>query len=99
MNRASDETRDSDVQSYQFRLQGHLGTQWSGWFDGLTITLQDSGEMLLTGPVADQAALYGVLRKVRDLGLPLLSVNRIEPNQTDGPDSKSQTSERGATEN
>lgn len=65
---------------YQIRLQGHLGhkrhvaRQWAEWFEGLTITLEDNGDTLLTGPVVDQAALYGVLRKVRDLGLPLLSV-------------------------
>lgn len=59
---------------YQIRLQGHLGPQWEGWFDGLHITLDDDGHTVLTGPVADQAALYGLLRKVRDLGLPLVSV-------------------------
>ena len=64
---------------YQIRIEGHLGCQWTDWFDGLTITLQDNGETLLTGPVVDQAALYGLLKKVRDLGMPLLSVNRVEP--------------------
>lgn len=59
---------------YQIRLKGHLGGQWSDWFEGLTITLEESGETLLTGPVVDQAALHGLLKKVRDLGLPLLSV-------------------------
>lgn len=63
---------------YQIRLKGHLGTQWSDWFGGLTITLEDNGETLLAGPVLDQAALYGLLRKVRDLGIPLVSVNRVE---------------------
>ena len=63
---------------YQIRLQGHLGDQWADWFGGLTITLEEDGHTLLTGPVADQAALFGLLRKVRDLGLPLLSVNRVE---------------------
>ena len=63
---------------YQIRIQGHLGQQWANWFDGLTIT-QDNGDTLLTGPVIDQAALFGLLKKVRDLGTPLLSVNRIEP--------------------
>lgn len=65
---------------YQLRLKGHLGSQWTDWFEGLTITLQDNGDTLLTGIVADQAALYSLLRKVRDLGLPLLSVNYVEPN-------------------
>jgi hypothetical protein len=63
---------------YQIRLKGHLGAQWAAWFEGLTITLADNGDTLLTGPVADQAALYGLLRKVRDLGLPLLVVNCVE---------------------
>ena len=64
---------------YQIRLKGHLGGQWTDWFGGLTITLEDNGDTRLTGPVIDQAALYGLLRKVRDLSLPLLSVNRVEP--------------------
>jgi hypothetical protein len=59
---------------YQIRIKGHLGREWTDWFEGLTITLEDNGETLLTGPVVDQAALHGVLRKVRDLGIPLLSV-------------------------
>ncbi len=71
---------------YQIRLRGHLGQQWTAWFEGLTITPAENGETLLTGPVADQAALHGLLRKVRDLGLPLLSVNCVEPGQGDGAD-------------
>jgi hypothetical protein len=63
---------------YQIRIKGHLGRQWTNWFSGLTITL-DNGDTLLTGPVVDQAALHGVLKKVRDLGMPLLSVNRMKP--------------------
>jgi len=68
---------------YQIRIKGHLGHQWTDWFEGLTITLEEDGETLLTGPVVDQAALHGLLRKVRDLGMPLLSVNRVEPGQAD----------------
>jgi hypothetical protein len=64
---------------YQIRIKGHLGTEWSGWFDGLTITLEDDGDTLLTGQVVDQAALHGLLKKVRDLGMPLVSVIRIDP--------------------
>jgi hypothetical protein len=64
---------------YQIRVQGQLGSQWTGYFEGLAITAGECGDTLITGPVADQAALYGLLKKVRDLGLPLLSVNRIEP--------------------
>jgi hypothetical protein len=68
-------TNSDAPQFYQIRLEGHLGRQWADWFDGLTITLGDNGDTLLTGPVADQAALHGVLKKVRDLGLTLISVN------------------------
>jgi len=67
---------------YQIRLAGHLGTQWADWFGGLTITLAEDGETLLTGPVMDQAALHGLLRKVRDLGMPLISVNRVKISET-----------------
>ena len=63
---------------YQIRLKGHLGRQWTDWFGGLTITLEDDGDTLLTGPVIDQAALHGLLRKVRDLGMPLVSVSPLE---------------------
>lgn len=62
---------------YQIRLKGHLSGQWKEWFEGLTLTLEENGETLLTGPVVDQAALYGLLRKVRDLGLPLISVTQV----------------------
>jgi hypothetical protein len=64
---------------YQIRIKGHLGPQWADWFGGLSITLEDDGETLLTGPVVDQAALYGLLRKVRDLGMPLISAVRVKP--------------------
>ena len=64
---------------YQIRIKGHLGSQWTDWFEGLTITPEDNGDTLLTGPVIDQAALHGLLRKVRDLGMPLLSVNCVKP--------------------
>lgn len=64
---------------YQIRLKGHLGRQWTDWFGGLTITPQANGDTLLTGPVADQAALHGLLRKVRDLGLPLVEVIQVKP--------------------
>ena len=73
---------------YHIRIKGHLGRQWTAWFGRLTITLDDNGETLLTGPVADQAALHGLLRKVRDVGLPLTAVTRAQTDQIDGPDSK-----------
>jgi hypothetical protein len=63
---------------YEIRVRGCLDPQWSSWFDGLAVTQDEQGDTLLTGPVADQAALHGLLKKVRDLGLPLLSVNRCE---------------------
>lgn len=71
---------------YQIRLKGHLGREWSDWFGGLTVTLEANGETLLVGAVIDQAALHGVLRKVRDLGMPLLSVIRVQPDPADVSD-------------
>lgn len=62
---------------YQIRIKGHLDSQWTDWFDGLPITLGEDGDTLLTGPVIDQAALYGLLKKVRDPGLPLFTVNQV----------------------
>ena len=74
---------------YQIRIKGHLGVEWADWFGGLVITLEDNGDTLLTGPVVDQAALHGLLKKVRDLGLPLVSVSPVEPGQADQSDVKS----------
>jgi len=68
---------------YEIRLKGHLAERWAYWFEGLTITLEDNGDTLLTGPVIDQAALHGLIKKVRDLGLPLISVNSVESEQAD----------------
>ena len=65
-------------QRYEIRLKGHLDDRWSDWFEGLTITLEENGDTLLTGPVVDQAALHGLLKKVRDLGMPLVSVSPVE---------------------
>jgi len=73
---------------YQIGIEGHLGREWADWFEGLAITALDNGDTLLTGPVIDQAALHGLLKKVRDLGMPLLSVNRVKPGQADASDVK-----------
>ncbi|WP_407690843.1 hypothetical protein [Rubrobacter tropicus] len=64
---------------YQIRLKGHLGPKWADWFGDVTITLEDDGETLLTCPVVDQAALHGLLRKIRDLGMPLIFAIRVKP--------------------
>jgi hypothetical protein len=73
---------------YQIRIGGHLTSQWADWFEGLSITLEEDGNTLLTGTVIDQAALHGLLKKVRDLGTPLLSVNYAAANKQDTPEVK-----------
>jgi hypothetical protein len=65
--------------SYEIRIKGHLDNHWAEWFDGMTITLEENGDTLLSGPVVDQAALYGLLKRVRDLGMPLLAVIPVQP--------------------
>ena len=85
-NEHSPERDAGEPMVYQIRLKGHLGGQWTDWFEGLTLTLEDNSETLLTGPVVDQAALFGLLRKVRDLGMPLIAVNRLKPGQADETD-------------
>ena len=74
---------------YQIRIKGHLGHQWTTWFEGLTITLEEDGNTLLTGPGIDQAALHGLLKRVRDLGMSLVSVSTVQPDGSDVPDIKS----------
>ncbi len=80
MSNALDENAGSPV-IYQIRIAGHLNPQWTGWFGNMSITLLAEGDTLLTGPVLDQPALYGLLKKVRNLGMTLLSVNRVEETQ------------------
>jgi hypothetical protein len=84
-NKLNPKTDPSEPMIYQIRLKGHLARQWTDWFGGLAITLEENGDTLLTGPVVDQAALYGLLRKVRDLGMPLLSVICVEPGPSTTP--------------
>jgi hypothetical protein len=85
-NLNSDNNDPGQPQVYQIRIKGHLGHQWTDWFEGLSIQLTDNGETLLTGPLIDQAALHGVLKKVRDLALPLVSVSSVKLSQEDGTD-------------
>jgi hypothetical protein len=73
---------------YEICIKGHLDNRWADWFEGLTITLEEDGNTLLTGLVIDQAALHGLLKKVRDLGMPLVSVSPLEPGQADQSDVK-----------
>ena len=82
-NNSKQKTDSSQPTIYQIRIEGHLDDQWTDWFSGLTIALEENGDTLLSGPIADQAALFGLLKKVRDLGMPLISVNRIEPCKSD----------------
>ncbi len=82
-NEISSEIDPGQPMIYQIRIKGHLGHEWTDWFEGLTITALDNGETLLTGPVVDQAALHGLLRKVRDVGMPLISVIHVPPGQAE----------------
>ena len=85
-NKLNPKTNPSQPPIYQIKVKGHLGQQWADWFEGLTITREEDGNTLLTGPVIDQSALYGLLRKVRDLGMTLLSVNGVDLDQVETPD-------------
>ena len=70
---------------YEIRVKGHLDARWAAWFDGLAIAYGSDGTTVIHGPVADQAALHGLLQKIRDLGLPLISVNHVAPGQPPAP--------------
>ena len=74
-----------DLERYEIRLKGHLAPRWTAWFDELSLTNENDGTTIIHGFVADQAALHGLLQRVRDIGLPLVSVTRVEPDQPDVP--------------
>jgi hypothetical protein len=80
-NKTYSQTDPSQPTRYQIRIKGQLDSQWTDWFEGLIITLEDNGDTLITGQVIDQAALHGLLKKVRDLGMPLISVSTAESGQ------------------
>jgi hypothetical protein len=80
-----DRKHSLESQVYQIRIRGHLDRNWSEWFEGLSVTHEEDGTTVLTGPVADQPALHGLLLKIRDLGLPLVSVNSVVPDEGAAP--------------
>lgn len=80
------DTQSEKAKIYQIRIEGQLGQQWTDWFEGLCVTQEQDGTTLLTGPVVDQSDLHGLLKKVRDLGIPLISVNRMETAGPSNPD-------------
>jgi hypothetical protein len=90
-NELESKTNQGQAMIYQIRLRGHLGAEWTDWFEGLTVTLEEDGDTLLTGPVVDQAALHGLLKRVRDLGMSLVSVNQVQCNETHSYSSKKET--------
>ncbi len=85
-NELNPRTEPSQPTVYQIRIQGHLSDQWAGWFEGFAITRDDNGDTLLSGPVVDQAALHSLLKKVRDLGIPLISVSPVDASRLDASD-------------
>ena len=93
-NELNSESVKAQPMIYEIKINGHLGREWTDWFEGLTITALDNGETLLTGPVVDQAALHGLLRKVRDGGMSLVSVMRVKLDPADASDVKQEINER-----
>src|SRR5260221_264025 len=78
-----------ETEHYEIRLKGHLDNRWGDWFESMRLTHESDGTTILYGQVVDQAELHGLIRKVRDLGIPLISVSRVEPEQSTVPDVKS----------
>lgn len=76
-------TEHPDIPQYEVRVKGHLGARWTAWFDGLRLTSEDDGITVISGPMVDQAALHGLLQKLRDVGLPLVSVTQIQLDATE----------------
>jgi hypothetical protein len=74
-----------ETQQYEIRVKGHLGRHWAAWFDGLAVVDDDDGTTVIHGPVVDQAALYGVLQKLRDVGIPLVSLRQLPPDAPTAP--------------
>jgi len=103
MDRAQNDTTEASREEhdvagrYEIRIKGHLDTRWADWFEGLSFTHESDGTTILSGPVVDQAALHGLLRKVRDLGLPLVSVVLIDPKPANGPDGNADTDHNRST--
>lgn len=93
-NRAMNQPHHPHPRQYQLRVEGRLSDQWSEWFEGLTITPAENGETLITGWVTDQAALHGLLKRLRDLGLPLLSLNPLDPAPPVGPNAPGDPSQK-----
>jgi hypothetical protein len=83
---------------YEIRLKGHLDARWAESFEHMSFTHTSDGTTIIAGPVVDQAALYGLLRKVRDLGLPLLAVNQVDPKQSSGSDGNVDTDHKNKEE-
>ena len=89
--------RSSDSSRYEIRLGGHLEARWAAWFDGMALIQQSDGTTVIHGPVIDQAALHGLLQRVRDLGLPLLAVTQLDPDQPHTSSNSSHPSRKDRT--
>ena len=82
---ADDSTKHATSLQYDIRVKGHLDARWAAWFDGMSLTNEIGGTTVINGPVVDQAALHGLLQKLRDIGMPLVSVTQVNRDQGDEP--------------